>query len=67
MKILWITFGLPYPPQAGSPMRDYFLMREISKSAAIDLVCIYPPGTATDTASARSKIDPVAFGKTDPC
>lgn len=54
MKILWITFGLPYPPQAGSPMRDYFLMREISKSAAIDLVCIYPPGTATDTGTLPS-------------
>ncbi len=48
MKILWVTFGLPYPPDTGFRQRDYHLIREISGQAEIVLFSLIPPGGVTD-------------------
>lgn len=48
MTILWVTFGMPWPPDSGARMRDYHLIREVSRHARILLFCLVPPGGATE-------------------
>ena len=48
MKVLWVTFGLAYPPDTGFRQRDYHLIREISRHAEIVLFSLIPPGGVTD-------------------
>jgi sugar transferase (PEP-CTERM/EpsH1 system associated) len=38
MRILFVTYGLPYPPDAGARMHDYHLIRQISRYAQV-LLC----------------------------
>ncbi len=47
MKVLWVTFGLPYPPDTGFRQRDFHLIREISRHAEIALFSLIPPGGVT--------------------
>lgn len=49
MTILWVTFGIPWPPDSGVRMRDYHLIREVSRHARIFLFCLVPPGGANET------------------
>jgi glycosyltransferase involved in cell wall biosynthesis len=48
MKILWVTFGLPYPPDTGFRQRDFHLIREVSRHAEIVLFSLIPPGGQTE-------------------
>jgi polysaccharide biosynthesis protein PslH len=44
MKILWITFGVPYPPDSGVRQRDFHLIREAAREARVILFCLAPTG-----------------------
>jgi len=46
MKILFVTYGLPYPPDSGARMHDFHLIRRVSREARV-LVCSLAP-TARD-------------------
>jgi polysaccharide biosynthesis protein PslH len=48
MTVLWVTFGLPYPPDSGVRLRDFHLIREVSKSARVLLFSLVPPGGTND-------------------
>ncbi len=41
MKILMLTPYLPYPPASGGQIRTYNLLKHLSKSHQISLVCLY--------------------------
>jgi glycosyltransferase involved in cell wall biosynthesis len=53
MKVLWVTFGLPFPADAGVRQRDYYLIREVSHSAQVILFCLVKDGSATDPGALR--------------
>jgi len=57
MKILWITFGVPYPPDSGVRQRDFHLIREVSRDARIFLFCLVPQRGATDPGRLREFCD----------
>jgi polysaccharide biosynthesis protein PslH len=38
MRILFVTYGLPYPPDSGARMHDFHLIREIARHARV-VVC----------------------------
>jgi sugar transferase (PEP-CTERM/EpsH1 system associated) len=48
MNVLWLTFGLPYPADAGARIRDFHLIREAARTSAIHLFSLIPPGSPTD-------------------
>ncbi len=37
MKVLWLTYDLPYPPHSGGSLRAYHLLKGMSKNHQIDL------------------------------
>lgn len=37
MKVLWLTYDLPYPPHSGGSLRAYQLLKGMSKNHQIDL------------------------------
>ena len=41
MRILWITYDLPHPPNSGGKMRSYYLMKYLSLKYEIDLYSFY--------------------------
>jgi glycosyltransferase involved in cell wall biosynthesis len=57
MTVLWVTFGLPYPPDSGVRLRDFHLIREVSRSARILLFCLVPRGGAADPGELRDFCD----------
>ncbi len=57
MTVLWVTFGLPYPPDSGVRLRDFHLIREISKTARILLFCLIPHGGESDAGELRNYCD----------
>jgi glycosyltransferase involved in cell wall biosynthesis len=59
MTVLWVTFGLPYPPDSGVRLRDFHLIREASRSARILLFSLIPPGSADDAGELREFCDSV--------
>src|ERR1035437_7184768 len=48
MRVLWMTYGAPYPPDSGARMRDFHLIREVARTAEVDLLSLAPPGGPTD-------------------
>jgi glycosyltransferase involved in cell wall biosynthesis len=40
MRILLVTFGLPYPPDSGVRIRDFHLLRELSRHAEVSLLSL---------------------------
>ena len=48
MNVLWLTFGLPYPADAGARIRDFHLIREAARTSAIHLFSLLPPGAPKD-------------------
>lgn len=40
MNILYITYGLPYPPVGGAKARDFYLLNTLSKYHNITCVCL---------------------------
>lgn len=40
MNVLFITYGLPYPPHTGARMRDFFLLREIARRHRVTCICL---------------------------
>ncbi len=38
--ILWVTYGMPYPPNCGAGQRDYALITRVSRSFDIKLLCL---------------------------
>ncbi|MEN6534694.1 MAG: glycosyltransferase family 4 protein [Bryobacteraceae bacterium] len=53
MTVLWVTFGLPYPPDSGVRMRDFYLIREVSRQARVLLFSLVPPGGVTEPGELR--------------
>ncbi|MGA2434716.1 MAG: glycosyltransferase family 4 protein [Bryobacteraceae bacterium] len=53
MKVLWVTFGLPNPPDCGVRLRDFHLIREVSRSARVILLSLVPHGGVTDPGELR--------------
>jgi glycosyltransferase involved in cell wall biosynthesis len=49
-----MTFGLPYPPDAGVRMRDFYLIREVAKSAEVDLVSLLLSNSPSDPGNLAS-------------
>jgi sugar transferase (PEP-CTERM/EpsH1 system associated) len=48
MNVLWLTFGLPHPADAGARIRDFHLIRETARCSAIHLFSLLPLGAPTD-------------------
>ena len=40
MNILYITYGLPYPPIGGAKVRDFYLLNSLSKHHSVTCVCL---------------------------
>lgn len=40
MKILYVTYGLPYPPNSGARVRDYNLIRHVSQEHTVLLLSL---------------------------
>lgn len=40
MKILYITYGLPYPPHSGGRIRDFHLIRQISAQHSVSVLSL---------------------------
>jgi polysaccharide biosynthesis protein PslH len=40
MNILYVTYGLPYPPHAGGSVRDFLLLDHLANSHHIVLLCL---------------------------
>ena len=40
MNILYITYGLPYPPVGGAKVRDFYLLNSLSKHHSVTCVCL---------------------------
>jgi len=53
MNVLWLTFGLPYPPDSGVRTRDFHLIREAARTSRIHLFSLLPPGAPTDVGQLR--------------
>ncbi len=53
MTVLWVTYGLPYPPDSGGRMRDFYLVREVSRQARVLLFSLVPPGGVTEPGELR--------------
>ena len=44
MKILFVTYGLPFPPHSGARLRDFFLLRQLASRHEITCVCLTERG-----------------------
>jgi sugar transferase (PEP-CTERM/EpsH1 system associated) len=53
MNVLWLTYGLPYPPDSGARIRDFHLIREAARTSRIHLFSLLPPGDLTDAGELR--------------
>jgi glycosyltransferase involved in cell wall biosynthesis len=53
MNVLWLTFGLPYPADAGARIRDFYLIREAARTSRIHLFSLAPPGDPADVGQLR--------------
>jgi glycosyltransferase involved in cell wall biosynthesis len=53
MNVLWLTYGVPYPTDAGVRIRDFHLIREAARTARIHLFSLVPPGASTDAGQLR--------------
>jgi len=53
MNVLWLTFGLPYPADAGSRIRDFHLLREAARTSRVHLFSLLPPGGPADVGQLR--------------
>jgi sugar transferase (PEP-CTERM/EpsH1 system associated) len=53
MNVLWLTFGLPYPADAGARIRDFHLIREAARTSRIHLFSLVPPGASTEVGQLR--------------
>jgi sugar transferase (PEP-CTERM/EpsH1 system associated) len=53
MNVLWLTYGLPYPADAGARIRDFHLIREAARTSRIHLFSLLPPGDSTDVGQLR--------------
>ncbi len=40
MNILWVTYGLPYPPHSGARVRDFYLLRAMAEKHRVTCVCL---------------------------
>lgn len=40
MNVLYLTYGLPYPPQSGARIRDFHLLREIAAQHHVTCACL---------------------------
>lgn len=40
MKVLYLTYGLPYPPHSGARVRDFNLLREIAAQHHVTCACL---------------------------
>ncbi len=49
MNILWVTYGLPYPPISGARLRDLNLIRQLAKRHAIHLFSLLEDASETDS------------------
>lgn len=50
MKILLLTPQLPYPPQQGTSLRNYYIARGLSESHQVTLLSFVAPGQPRDAA-----------------
>ena len=53
MNVLWLTFGLPYPADAGARIRDFHLIREVARTSRIHLFSLVLPDGPTDVGRLR--------------
>jgi sugar transferase (PEP-CTERM/EpsH1 system associated) len=53
MNVLWLTYGLPYPADAGTRIRDFHLIREVARTSRVHLFSLLPPGGPTDVGQLR--------------
>lgn len=43
MKVLWLSHFMPYPPKGGVLQRGYYLIKELSKYAMVDILAFNQP------------------------
>lgn len=53
MTILWVTLGMPYPPDAGFRQHDYYTIREAARAARVILFAILPPAASDNPGDLR--------------
>ncbi len=57
MNILYITYGLPYPPIGGAKARDFYLLNSLSKHHNVTCVCILEPTDDINGTSGLIELD----------
>jgi sugar transferase (PEP-CTERM/EpsH1 system associated) len=53
MNVLWLTYGLPFPADAGARIRDFYLIREVARTSTVHVFSLVPPGDPTDVGQLR--------------
>jgi polysaccharide biosynthesis protein PslH len=53
MRILLLTPQLPYPPQQGTSLRNYYIIRGLAQNHEVTLLTFVEPGQATDEETLR--------------
>jgi sugar transferase (PEP-CTERM/EpsH1 system associated) len=53
MNVLWLTYGLPFPADAGGRIRDFHLIREAARASRIHLFSLLPAGAPASVGELR--------------
>lgn len=41
MNVLYVTYGMPFPPHGGAHTRDFFLLRALAQNHRVTCLCVY--------------------------
>lgn len=61
MNILYLTYGVPYPPHSGARLRDFHLIRQLASHHRVTCVCLAEPFESASRASALRGVQLHAF------
>lgn len=62
MNVLYLTYGLPYPPNSGARMRDFYLLREIHAQHPVTCLCLLEHAEEMNHAAMLAKMGIRIYG-----
>lgn len=62
MRVLYLCFGLPYPPQSGARIRDFHLLRELAAAHDVTCLCLLEPSDEPKDGTALQEFGITVFG-----
>lgn len=55
-EILYVTHRVPWPPDRGDRIRTWNILKHLSRSAAVDLICLADEAVTDETRAALSRV-----------